>query len=81
MLGSKEWKINCNKCGLGHTIKFNDRDLSILFQRGFLDIGCNGNNNIPRIPEGPPIPTATSDEIFEQVKPWYDHTPEYYYIA
>jgi hypothetical protein len=75
LLGGQEWKINCNKCGFRHTIKFNDRGLSILFQRGFLDIGCNGNNNIPRIPEvPPPILLATSDKIFEQVKPRYDHT-------
>lgn len=74
LLGGQEWKINCNKCGLEHTIKFNARDLSILFQRGFLDIGCNGNTNIPRIPEVPPIPPTTSEKIFEQQKPRYDHT-------
>ena len=74
LLGRQEWKINCNKCGLEHTIKFNDRDLSILLQYGFIDIGCNGNNNLPRIPEVPSIPPATSDKIFEQLKPRYDHT-------
>ena len=73
LLSGQEWKINCEICGLERTIKFNDRDLSSLFQRGFLDIGCNGNNDIPRIPEVPPIPPATSDKIFEQVKPRYDH--------
>jgi hypothetical protein len=38
LFGSKEWKINCDICGLGHTIKFNARDPSIRFQNGFLDI-------------------------------------------
>ena len=38
LFGSKEWKINCDICGLGHTIKFNARDSSIRFQNGFLDI-------------------------------------------
>jgi chromosome segregation ATPase len=32
-----EWKINCNKCGLGHTLKFNAKDISSLFQNGFID--------------------------------------------
>jgi hypothetical protein len=74
LLGGQEWKINCNICGFEHTIKFDARDLSILFQYGFIDIGCNGNAKIPRIPEVPPIPPATSDKIFEQIKPRYDHT-------
>jgi hypothetical protein len=66
-LGGQEWKINCNKCGLGHTIKFNDRDLSSLLQNGFIDIGCDGNGttNIPRIPWG----LRTSGNFFEQRKP------------
>ena len=47
LLGGQEWKINCNKCGLGHTLKFNAKDMSDLFQNGFIDRLCNG---APRIP-------------------------------
>ncbi|MBV9177219.1 MAG: hypothetical protein JO297_09285 [Nitrososphaeraceae archaeon] len=74
LLAVQEWKINCNNCGLGHTIKFNAKDLSILLQYGFIDIECNGNNSYPRLPEVPSIPSTTSENIFEQQKPRYDHT-------
>ena len=74
LLGGQEWKINCNKCGLERTIKFNDRDLSILFQKGFLDIGCNGNNSYLGLPEVPSTSATTFENIFEQLKPRYDHT-------
>lgn len=73
LLGNQEWKINCNKCGLEHTIKFNVGDLSILFQRGFLDIGCNGNNSYLGLPEVPSSSATTFENIFEQLKPRYDH--------
>jgi hypothetical protein len=53
LLGGQEWKINCNKCGLGHTLKFNAKDIGDLFQNGFIDILCNG---IPRIPKVPSLP-------------------------
>jgi hypothetical protein len=53
LLGGQEWKINCNKCGLGHTLKFNAKDISDLFQNGFIDILCNG---IPKIPKVPSLP-------------------------
>ena len=54
LLGSQEWKINCNKCGLGHTLKFNAKEISDLFQNGFIDIQCN-SNNIPKIPKPPSL--------------------------
>jgi hypothetical protein len=50
LLGGQEWKINCNKCGLGHTLKFNAKDISDLFQNGFIDILCNGIPKIPKVP-------------------------------
>ena len=43
LLGGQEWKINCNKCGLQHGLRFNVKDISSLFQNGFIDIGCNSN--------------------------------------
>jgi len=55
LLGSQEWKINCNKCGLGHTLKFNAKEISDLFQNGFIDMRCN-SNNIPKIPKPPSLP-------------------------
>ncbi|HET7284031.1 MAG TPA: hypothetical protein VFI70_05045 [Nitrososphaeraceae archaeon] len=55
LLGSQEWKINCNKCGLGHTLKFNAKEISDLFQNGFIDMPCN-SNNIPKIPKPPSLP-------------------------
>ena len=55
LLGGQEWKINCNKCGLGHTLKFNAKDISDLFQNGFIDMRCN-SNNIPKIPKVPSLP-------------------------
>jgi hypothetical protein len=54
LLGSQEWKINCNKCGLGHTLKFNAKEISDLFQNGFIDMRCN-SNNIPKIPKPPSL--------------------------
>jgi hypothetical protein len=27
LLGSQEWKINCNKCGLDNTLNFNGKDM------------------------------------------------------
>jgi hypothetical protein len=74
LLGSQEWKINCNKCGLELAIKFSAKDLSILLQDGFIDIGCNGNNIYSMLPEVPFIPPTTSENTFEQQKPRYDHT-------
>jgi hypothetical protein len=74
LLTSKEWKINCNKCGLELAIKFNAKDLSILLQCGFIDIGCNGNNIFSMLPKVPSIPPKTSENNFEQQKPRYDHT-------
>ena len=53
LLGGQEWKINCNNCGLGHTLKFSAKDIGDLFQNGFIDILCNG---IPRIPKVPSLP-------------------------
>ena len=73
LLTSKEWKINCNICGLELAIKFNAKDLSILLQYGFIEKGCNGNNIFSMIPKMPSIPPTTSENIFEQQKPRYDH--------
>jgi hypothetical protein len=53
LVGGQESKINCNKCGLRHTVKFNAKDISALFQNGFIDILCNV---APRIPELPSLP-------------------------
>jgi hypothetical protein len=55
LLGSQEWKINCNKCGLRHTLKFNAKDISALFQNGFIGILCNGAPRIklPSLPMNP----------------------------
>ena len=50
LLGSQEWKMNCNKCGLGHTLNFNAKDISALFQNGFIYILCNGAPGIPKPP-------------------------------
>lgn len=74
LLGGQEWKINCNKCDLELAIKFSAKDLSILFQDGFIDIGCNGNNIFSMLPKVPSIPPTTSENVFEQQKPRYDHT-------
>jgi hypothetical protein len=53
LVGGQEWKINCNKCGLGHKLKFNAKDISALFQNGFIDILCNGAPRIPKLPSLP----------------------------
>ena len=34
LLAGQEWKIDCNKCGLGHTLKFSAKDIDDLFQNG-----------------------------------------------
>ena len=73
LLGGQEWKINCNKCGLELAIKFDAKNLSILLQYGFIDIGCNGNNIFSMLPNVPSIPPKTSENIFEQQKSRYDH--------
>jgi len=73
-LGGQEWKINCNKCGLELAIKFDAKNLSILLQYGFIDIGCNGNNIFSMLPKVLSIPPKTSENIFEQQKPRCDHT-------
>ena len=36
LLGSQEWKITCNRCGLGHTLKFNAKDISDYFKMALL---------------------------------------------
>jgi hypothetical protein len=74
LLGGQEWKINCNICDLELAIKFSAKDLGILLQCGFIDIGCNGNNIYSMLPEVPSIPPTTSGNSFEQQKPRYDHT-------
>ena len=65
LLGSQEWKINCNKCGLGHTLKFNAKEISDLFQNGFIDMRCN-SNNIPKIPKPPSLPMNPRKNFSDQ---------------
>jgi hypothetical protein len=65
LLGGQEWKINCNKCGLGHTLKFNAKDISDLFQNGFIDMLCN-SNNIPKIPKPPSLPMNPRKNFSDQ---------------
>ena len=50
LLAGQEWKIDCNKCGLGHTLKFSAKDIDDLFQNGFIDILCNGAPRISNLP-------------------------------
>ena len=56
LLGGQEWKINCNKCGLGHTLKFSAKEISDLFQNGFIDILCKGAPTNPKLPSLPMNP-------------------------
>ena len=65
LLGSQEWKINCNKCGLGNTLNFNAKDISDLFQNGFIDIRCT-SNNIPKIPKPPSLPMNPRKNFSDQ---------------
>ena len=65
LLGGQEWKIKCNKCGLGHTLKFNAKDISDLFQNGFIDMRCN-SNDIPRIPKPPSLPRNPRKNFSDQ---------------
>ena len=74
LLGSQEWKINCNKCGLGHTLKFNAKDIGDLFQNGFIDMRCNSNNNIPKIPKPPSLPMNPRKNFSEQGQVQPRHT-------
>jgi hypothetical protein len=74
LLSGQEWKINCDKCDLELAIRFSAKDLSILLQDGFIDIGCNGNNIFSMLPKVPSIPPKTSENNFEQQKPRNDHT-------
>ncbi|HZC21331.1 MAG TPA: hypothetical protein VE223_06775, partial [Nitrososphaeraceae archaeon] len=74
LLSGQEWKINCDKCDLELAIRFSAKDLSILLQDGFIDIECNGNNIFSMLPKVLSIPPKTSENIFEQQKPRYDHT-------
>ena len=73
LLGSQEWKINCNKCGLGHTLKFNAKDISDLFQNGFIDMRCN-SNNIPKIPKPPSLPMNPRKNFPDQGQVQPKHT-------
>ena len=73
LLGSQEWKINCNKCGLGHTLKFNAKDISDLFQNGFIDMRCN-SNNIPKIPKPPSLPMNPRKNFSDQGQVQPKHT-------
>ena len=73
LLGSQEWKINCNKCGLGHTLKFNAKEISDLFQNGFIDIQCN-SNNIPKIPKPPSLPMNPRRNFSDQGQVQPKHT-------
>jgi hypothetical protein len=73
LLGSQEWKINCNKCGLGHTLKFSAKEISDLFQNGFIDIRCN-SNNIPKIPKPPSLPMNPRKNFSDQGQVQPNHT-------
>jgi len=73
LLGSQEWKINCNKCGLGNTLKFNAKDIGDLFQNGFIDMQCN-SNNIPKIPEPPSLPMNPRRNFSDQGQFQSKHT-------
>jgi hypothetical protein len=74
LLSSQEWKINCNKCDLGHTLKFNAKELSDLFQNGFIDIRCNSNTNIPKIPKPPSLPMNPRRNFSDQGQVQPKHT-------
>ena len=71
LLGGQEWKIKCNKCGLGHTLKFNAKDIGDLFQNGFIDILCSG---IPSIPKLPSLPRNPRKNFSDQGKFGPKHT-------
>ena len=73
LLGSQEWKINCNKCGLGHTLKFNAKDIGDLFQNGFIDMQCN-SSNIPKIPKPPSLPMNPRKNFSDQGQVQPKHT-------
>jgi hypothetical protein len=73
LLGSQEWKINCNKCGLGNTLKFNAKEISDLFQNGFIDMRCN-SNNIPKIPKPPSLPMNPRKNSSDQGQVQPEHT-------
>jgi hypothetical protein len=73
LLGSQEWKINCNKCGLGHTLRFNAKDIGDLFQNGFIDMRCN-SNNIPKIPKPPSLPMNPRKNFSDQGQVQPKHT-------
>ena len=73
LLGSQEWKITCNKCGLGHTLKFNAKEISDLFQNGFIDMQCN-SNNIPKIPKLPSLPMSPRKNFSDQGQVQPKHT-------
>jgi len=73
LLGSQEWKINCNKCGLGHTLKFSAKEISDLFQNGFIDMRCN-SNNIPKIPKPPSLPMNPRKNFSDQGQVQPKHT-------
>jgi hypothetical protein len=64
LLAGQEWKIDCNKCGLGYT-KFSAKDIDDLFQNGFIDILCNG---APRIPNLPSLPINPRRHFPDQVE-------------
>jgi hypothetical protein len=73
LVGGQEWKINCNKCGLGHTLKFNAKEISDLFQNGFIDMRCN-SNNIPKIPKLPSLPMNPRKNFSDQGQVQPKHT-------
>jgi DNA repair exonuclease SbcCD ATPase subunit len=73
LLGSQEWKINCNKCGLGYTLKFNAKEISDLFQNGFIDMRCN-SNNIPKIPKPPSLSINPRKNFSDQGQVQPKHT-------
>ena len=73
LLGGQEWKIKCNKCGLGHTLKFNAKDIGDLFQNGFIDMRCN-SNNIPKIPKPPSLPVNPRKNFSDQGQVQPKHT-------
>ncbi|MGB8035238.1 MAG: hypothetical protein WCF03_15605 [Nitrososphaeraceae archaeon] len=73
LLCGQEWKINCNKCGLGHTLKFNAKDIDDLFQNGFIDMLCN-SNNIPKIPKPPSLPVNPRRNFPDQGQVQPKHT-------
>lgn len=73
LLGGQEWKINCNKCGLGNTLNFSAKDISDLFQNGFIDMRCN-SNNIPKIPKPPSLPMNPRKSFSDQGQVQPKHT-------